>query len=301
MPIEVVSSRNLNQPSQNSKNSQSQQNPQTLQSFKNMDFGDYSAWVLPEVPERASNKLKLGVFCTTLAGVATALAGVMKFRKIPFNGAELLKGNFKKCGLWNIDYKEKEILAVAAGSILGGLTGGMIFDKKENRNAKLRESIIQFIGNVSIPIGCVSGSLHLFEKIKPDINKQTSKVHIENHIHNETLKTGAKEIKKSGPKAIITALGLVVGIFLGNKVGNLINEKMFHVKDNRKLKPADMSPHVDDVCFALSMAGDGKGFIQYVSRIIPAALMISGYSAGITKERPDRIKHEHTSHNCNNA
>lgn len=305
MPVETVSSRNVNQPSQNFQNSQ---NSQISNSFQNANFENYSAWVFPEVPERASTKLKLGVFCTTLAGVVAGLAIRMKCQKVPLNLGELFKGNFKKFGLWNVRYSEaKDILTIGAGSVLGGLLGGLMFDKKENNKAKIREAVIQYIGNISIPIGCVWGGLKLAKKLKPMFQKEISKIHIDKVVEkvtdNKAVKEGAEETIKGFPKAVIVAIALTSGIFAGNKVGNFINEKIFHVKDNRKLKPADMSPHVDDVCFALTMAEEGakEGPIHYVSRIIPAALMISGYSTGVTKERPDRIRHEHHHNDCKTA
>lgn len=279
MPIEVVSKRNLNQYS-------------ASQNSQNAGVTSGSAWVNPYAPEKVHNNVKLGVLSTTLAGVALALVAVMKFRKIPFNASELFKGNFKNCGLWNVEYKEKEILTVAAGSISGGLLGGLLFDKKENIKAKLREAVIQFIGNVAIPIGCVSGGIHLYKKYKGEIQGQAA-----NMIRNAK----AKEVVAKGPKFLITAIGLGLGIYLGNKIGNLINGKIFNINDNRKLKAADMSPHIDDVCFALTMAGEGEGFIQYISRVIPIALMISGYSTGIMQEKPQIIEHERQCHNCKNA
>lgn len=305
MPIEVVSSRNLNQPSQNSQGVQSSQNSRTSQNFQNLDFENYSQWVFPEVPERASTKLKLGVLASTLVGVAAGLAVIMKIQNVPLNLSKLFKGNFKEFGLWKVEYnKARDILIVGAGSVLGGLLGGLALDKKENRKAKLRESVIQFIGNMSIPIGCVAAGITLGKKYKPFLQKEVSKINIgkvvEKVTDNKAVKQGAEKTLKVVPKAIITIIALTTGIFAGNKVGNLINEKIFHVKDNRKLKPTDMSPHVDDVCFALTMAEEGSkdGAIHWISRIIPAALTISGYSVGVTKERPERIRHEKQQHDC---
>lgn len=37
---------------------------------------------------------------------------------------------------------------LAICSVGGGLLGGVIFDKKENIPAKIRESIIQLVGNI---------------------------------------------------------------------------------------------------------------------------------------------------------
>lgn len=302
MPIESVSSRNVNQSSQNSQSMQSSQDSRTSQNFQNMNFEDYSAWVFPEVPERASTKLKLGVFCTTLAGVTAALAGVMKFRKIPFNMGELFKGNYKKCGLWNVQYKGGEILTVGAGSILGGLLGGALFDKKDNQKAKLREAVIQYFGNICAPLACITSGLWIYQKYKEPIMKHNFTTDQIKWLKlNNKYKAELDKLLKKGPKFAITTTGLVAGIILGNKIGNILNEQIFHIKDNRKLKPADMSPHVDDVCYAISLADENNPITHVISRIVPAALMISGYSTGVIKERPDRIRHEHNCQDCKNT
>lgn len=221
-----------------------------------------------DVQKKASNKVKIGVFCTTLMGVLASMAWTFKAHKLPLN-------NFFK-NMATIKYNEennelpKLVGRLAIGSIGGGLVGGAIFDKKENFKAKLREAVIQGIGNIATPLGCVGLGITAFKKhVSPKL--------IEKFNLNTKLKQGI-------PEAIASA-GLLVGaIFAGNKIGNFINEKIFHVNDNRKLKLSDMSPHVDDACFAFSLVAPENAFGDMIKRIIPAALMVAGFSTGIAQE-----------------
>ena len=49
--------------------------------------------------------------------------------------------------------KEKDVLLIGAGSVLGGLTGGLLTDKDpKNKVPKLREASQQFFGNTLFPV-----------------------------------------------------------------------------------------------------------------------------------------------------
>lgn len=219
----------------------------------------------PYANTKASNKVKTGVFLSTLAGVAAAMALVFKHKGMPI----------KPQSLWKITYKENEIPALvgalAVGSIGGGLIGGAILDKKENLKAKLREAIIQGVGNIATPLGCVWGGMKLFKK------------YLEPQILKKTKFTGKMA---EVPKIIASAISLVSGIFLGNKIGNTINKKAFKCEEKRTLKLSDMSPHIDDLGLATSFVVPPTSSIGHIiTRIIPAALMIAGISTGVAQEK----------------
>lgn len=232
------------------------------------DISNGSALKVYDLQEETPFKVKAGVFCTTLAGVAAVMVAALKFKKMPlknpidfFKGLTKIKYEHKKCEV------EKLVGALAAGSVGGGLIGGALFDKKENMKAKYREAVIQLIGNIGIPLGCVAGGLRIFKHFEPQI-----------------LKSSKFFKGKMGyvPKIAASALCLAIGILLGNKVGNRINEDVFRVKDNRKIKLSDMSPHIDDGCLALSLVASKSSAI--VTRLIPLALMVSGFSTGVAQE-----------------
>lgn len=217
---------------------------------------------------------KAGVFLATLAGVGIVMANILKGKGYSLSPAKILKTQPKNWGLLNVKYGEGEIeklvMKLAAGSVGGGLIGGAMFDRKENMSAKYRESIIQVVGNILTPLACVCGGMKVYKNYKPSILSALPK----------------KAIYEKLTKVIASGASLACGIILGNKVGNFINEKLFQVKDNRKLKLSDMSPHIDDLCLAVSLVGAD---VPAMPRIIPAALMIAGFSTGIAQEKPERL------------
>lgn len=241
-----------------------------------------AAWRNPNSSDKVSGKVKAGVFLSTLTGVAIAMAFTLKGKGYSLNPAGLFKISPKKWGLFNVHYKKEEkeveklVVRLAAGSVGGGLIGGAIFDKKEHMGAKYREAIIQLVGNIFTPLLCVSGGVRLFEHFEPRLLKSMP-----------FLKGRWAKV----PNLIASGLSLLVGIILGNKVGNTINEKAFKVKDNRKVKVADMSPHLDDLCLATSLVYPNSKIGGIITRFIPVALMVAGYSTGVAQEKPERCNH----------
>lgn len=236
----------------------------------------------------APTKVKIGSFLGTAIGVAVGVFIALKRGKIMEPASKKTDGVIKnqiaditnkkiakiKATLKNVNYDELNVITIATGSIFGGVLGGSLADDKKNIKAKLREGLIQLGGNILIPLACVGGGSRLFKKFleKPIINKFkiTPKFH-------------------AAPGIISSALCLCAAIFLGNKATNIINEDVYHLKDDRKVKIADMSGHIDDTCLAISLANPGSKISSSVSRIIPLALLICGYSSGVMQEWPDDI------------
>ena len=213
-----------------------------------------------------SKKAKAGVFLSTLTGVSAAMLLVLakkKCLKNPFKGLVSIKYDSEKKEI------EKLISTLAIGSIGGGLLGGAIFDK-ENMNAKFKESIIQLIGNVATPLLIVSAGARKFNKVEPNIIKR--------------LKLKGKIQKVP---SVLISLGLLFsGLFLGNKIGNIINKKVFNSKDEeRKMKITDLSPHIDDVSLVTALVASESKIGPVVSRFIPIAMLLPGYSTGIAQDK----------------
>lgn len=244
------------------------------------------AHVTPSMPRQpeASKKVKAGVMATTALGVAAGTAACFKRCGFTVNPAKIAK-DFKNSGFVKMDYDWKNVITIASSSVAGGLAGGLLFDKKENMKAKIREATIQMLANILIPLGCVAGGTKLFDKtLKNPLLKIMKQVSPD----GKPL-TNGKAAKWMN--IVVTALTLGAAIFGGNKATNILNEKIYNIKDDRKVKVADMSGHIDDTCLAISTGfGPDNVVAKVVSRIIPLALMVCGYSTGIVQEWPDDIK-----------
>lgn len=232
----------------------------------------------------ASKYVKRGVLMTTIMGVTAATFLCMKRHKFDIGTTKGLIN-----GLKNLEYEKEVVPMIAAGSIAGGLLGGAIFDEKKNMKAKFREAGIQMLANVLIPLACVDKGSKLFKTFvkKPAMHKLN------------LTDTGIRASKKGRViaglfdiAALVTSLGAAIGV--GNKVSNLINEKIYNIRDDRNVKVADLSGHVDDTCLALTASFDKTspiaGVSSKVSRIIPLALLVCGYSSGVMQEWPDDLK-----------
>lgn len=225
--------------------------------------------------DKSATKLKSRVALCSALGVATSLAVLSKFDKhhsYTINPLKMFKGSLKDCYLMKGKYKTKEIVGMGIGSALGGYIGGSFFDTKENSNAKLRESLVQ-ITNVALPIAfveCLTKTGNLFSsKIMP------------NWVND---KNSFKKIISKLPATAGAMVGLVGGIYTGNKISNNINEIIFNKKDIRPVKQTDFAVHIDDICVAATFVAEKNPIVNIVSRLIPAALVIPGYETGTKRE-----------------
>lgn len=232
-----------------------------------------------------SSKQKSIILGSSIIGMTPVLAVLAKRKAFSLNPAKIIKTPIKDWAIFKykpvervIDFKAPQILAVAAGSVAGGLVGGSIVDKK-NTKAKLRESLNQILGNVAVPVACVSLGAHYYDKyadkiesVMPQLKGEKKSV----NILNKCLK---------GLPNLATTFGLLgIGIYLGNRVSNFINEKIYHKKVERNIKASDFAPHVDDLCMAMSMMNKESVFASKIARVIPLALLVPGYQTGIAQE-----------------
>lgn len=194
---------------------------------------------------------KAVIFTSTTLGVLGSLAILAKSAKYSLKPSDMFK-NIKNSYLAKTDFGAKEVIAMGAGSCIGGLAGGFIVDKdKNNRKSKLRESIMQ-IGNVSIPILTV----HLMvEKIFKNASK--------------------------GARAFAGLGGVFAGVTIANFVMNKFNNIIFNENngEKRKMKVTDFSAHVDDFVVAASYISKSD-FVHTLGRVIPIALLIPGLEVG---------------------
>ena len=234
------------------------------------------------------------IAASALTGVGASLvvlSQLVKGKKYSLNPKKILKTNLKDTYLFQAKFEEPEVIAMGAGSILGGLVGGVIVDERSsNTSAEIRskagEGIIQF-ANITVPIVFVGQGSRWGDKLEKHIEK------------NFTAKTSKiKRAVSKLPKIVCMATGLGVGMYLGNVLANFLKEKLLDAPEDRKMKFSDLFMHWDDLCLAASFyAGNPETIMvdgvatqapltvaQKVttacSRILPLVMMSAGYQVG---------------------
>lgn len=240
--------------------------------------------------EEPDNTVKTGVFATTVLGVGSALAVIAKKQGFSLNPSKITQTPIKDWAIFKtfnkkhpnrklLELEEKEILALAGGSVAGGLAGGIIFDEKKHRKAKFREALNQILGNVLVPVICVGGVSRFYDKYKKQILS-----HVPQFSGTGKAAKFTNKFLKVIPSAGLTVAALGVGIVAGNKVSNLINEKVYHKKIDRKIKSSDFAPHVDDLSMAVTLMADKSALSTLITRTVPAFLCVPGFETGKAKE-----------------
>ncbi len=237
-------------------------------------------------PNNLNKKQKTVILASSAAGMTPVLAVLAKRKGFSLNPAKIFRTPVKDWAIFKyapegkfIKFEEPQIISVAAGSIAGGFIGGAIVDDKSNLKAKKREILNQILGNILVPVGCVGFGARQYEKYANRIENampQLSKNTKTTRFLNKCL--------KNLPNATCTVAFLGIGIYLGNRVSNYINEKLYHRKVDRNIKASDFAPHVDDLCMATSMMNKNSSFGDKLGRVIPLALIVPGYQTGIAQE-----------------
>lgn len=237
-------------------------NIRPVNSNHQLKFGHSNPWS----DSTYNTREKVIVASTTALGVAAALGVLSKRAGYSLSPAKMFK-NFKKSYIYKAPYDEPEVISLGVGSCLGGLTGGYLIDRsKENRKAKLRESLLQ-IANISVPI--------IFVGRFAAWGRYLGKHFLEKNPLKETSKTKI-------PKAIGAIAGLFTGVYCANIIANKINEKIYHKGKGRDVQASDFSAHLDDFCMAARQIDEKNPIIHGFSMCVPLALMIAGNEVGNT-------------------
>lgn len=234
-------------------------------------------------------KQKAVILGSATVGMTPVLCILAKRKGFSLNPMKIFKTPIKDWAMLKLSPKEKTIdfghpgaiLSLAGGSVAGGLAGGAIVDDKSNFRAKKREVLSQLLGNVSVPVACVWAGSSIYEKYADKIEGAMPQF----KTPTGKIKPFLNKISQKIPNAGGIFLFLGIGIYLGNKVSNLINEKLYHKKVERNIKASDFAPHVDDLCMATTMMNKDSLFGTKLGRIIPLALLVPGYQTGIAREK----------------
>ncbi len=174
------------------------------------------------------------------------------------------KDRFKFKDMFKINFNSvARTIGLATSALIGGLAGGLIADKKENRKPKLKEAMHQFLGNIVTPISIVGMGTSIIEK------KNLSMV---------------KNCIYGGLTAIA---GVGCGVTGGNYIATKVNEAIYKEDDSRKVGPKDFGIHIDDILTVMAMTNLGDKVKSFVSKALPAIFLICGYEAG-TKKAPSK-------------
>ena len=233
---------------------------QAFKNFRpNLTVINYNQYNISE--KKSDTKLKVGVISAAILATMAALYGITKK-----NG----KNPFKNYNIFKQEIGPVDMLKITGITVPVSLLTGVMLDKdKKNVKPKIRESISQMVGNLLIPITLINETLKLKDK-----------------IDTKTFTNPIMKGLKGTHKAIYTAVSLIVGLMIGNKVANGINHTIFPEHKQRPLKAKDFSVHFDDICFATSLILKGNPIGRFASKIIPATLLISAYETG-TKTKKD--------------
>lgn len=241
--------------------------------------------------KKRDQKIKSGVMLTSALGVGTALAHVARRQGFSLSPSKIMHTPVKDWAVFGLYNKNKpdrkvlnlddplDIIEIASASVVGGLAGGAIFDDKKHFRPKLKESVNQLLGNVLVPIACVGAVSKMYGKHKEKILD-----YVPQFKGSGNYAKISNKVLKSLPASILTIASLGVGIFAGNRVSNVLNEKIFNKKVNREIKTTDFAPHIDDLGLAISMMSEKSPFSSFIQRIVPLFLCVPGIEVGTHRE-----------------
>lgn len=153
---------------------------------------------------------------------------------------------------FNLQYGLNEMILLSGTSIIGGVGGGMIGEKKKIVLNKVKEGVFQFF-NAVIPAVLVDKGLNLCELVKK-FNNPFSKI-------------------------LITMMGIFVGIHAAANLSNKVCDPK-DIEPDRKLSLKDSVANIDDLFGALVLAKVPIVKKLKVERLLPFIYSYCGYRAG---------------------
>ncbi len=223
------------------------------EALKNQNYKSVYNFCPKENTKNNSIKNKAGAIIGSAIGIAAGAGAVYSAAK---------KGN-PQLKFRNLIYDEKDVLIMGAGSVLGGLAGGLLTDDdKKNTKPKLREASQQFFGCLLAPMSLLAFGNRMLDKYN---------------------------ITKTAPKVAVVLGSLFCGMEIGNFVMNKINNKIFKQEVKHDVKPSDYLLHADDLCLTVNMVlKDVKSISSITSKILPATLILAGAKTGMKKDGKDK-------------
>ncbi len=266
-----------------------------VQNISNVSFAGTKKTIVKPQEDKLKNqasegpshneKVKLAALAGSALGISSiVLATLLKARK---------GGN--PVNLVDLKYTEIDALKIGAASVLGGLTGGVLADTKENTKPKIRESIQQFGGNILFPVSILALNNKILDKINIKMPQIKDSAKIVDKLKS-FLKSDDKAIKILGktnsaikhlPRVAVTVASLIGGMELGNIVMTKLNEKIFKGKVKHHVEPSDYTAHLDDICLTASFISENPAIQRFTSKLLPLTFLVAGYKSGAHRKEQD--------------
>lgn len=252
--------------------------PQNRPLFKNFDVPQNrtqqnSTQTKPQPKPKENKGINIPVLGATIAGTVASMMFIKGYQN-----KKRIAQNLDKVNIFNIKYDLKEMLIVGMGSTIGGLTGGVLTDKKHTKH-KVKEAIYQYL-NLAIPQVFVAGMLNVIQQHEAKIKKQI--------MQEEMIPSIIKRSTKSALFA--KALAIVLGIGIGMPTAALVSCKLNSAVTNdseekckRKIKIKDAFVHTDDIVGALVLSGAEIVEKLHLERLLPILYLTCGYESGNKK------------------
>ncbi len=195
-------------------------------------------------------KNKAASLTGSVAGLSVAISIIAAGRKHNMSAGKSLAKT-----LYRLEFNARDVMLMASSSILGGFTAGTVTDP-QNINAKIKEGVVQLVGNYIFPSVFVG--------------------------------VGMKAVKSFTKSKLIRFVGgfasLGMGVIAGNKASKAINSFFSHKKEKRDLNWKDWAEQADNACLVTSLANPGTNIAKYASKFIPISHVIPGYCVGVKTE-----------------
>ena len=237
--------------------------------------------------EKSPKAVKFVATATSALGVATAVALIAKRQGFSLKPKNIMNTPVKDWAIFKITDKNrpdekvmkfewKEIMSMGIGSVLGGLAGGALVDKKENLPSKCQEAVSQLIGDITIPLSIVALPTMAYKKFEDLASKKTNHV----KLQNISKAIQSNKVLKILCPTLVSGTSLFYGILAGNKVSNKINSHVSGQDVSRGIRITDFAPHLDDVCLAITLMASKSPVGDIISKFVPFALTVAGVETG---------------------
>lgn len=225
----------------------------------------------PAINKKNCVKIAIGTF---IGAVAPVLAiNVLKKGRVSnlvsaFKNKQPAKNKFKAiCKMFEIE-NYTQILATTTGGVVGGLLEGLKYSKsKEEKEAKYKEGIFEFLNNMT-PTTLVALGTKYSEK------------------------TG--KLKSVPAKAALIIGSVVGGMFVANKASNKINQQIFDKnkpeKETREFRPTDCLVHADDLLNLAVLTRIPLANKLQIDKLLPFIYARSGYEVAMAESKQSSDK-----------